>query len=162
MKRVLTALIAVLVLGVVAGVAVAAQRPIPERNAAVAIQDTTGTGLPGDQADLQKALQESSKVKYQVLVIDTTDGEPQEAYLDRLLEKWGWPQADTLQLVIYTKANYDMYFAMGANFQAQKVSIQEMLDLLHNTYVPEVRKGDPSHALAQFIRAINQRMGSAN
>lgn len=41
-------------------------------------------------------------------------------------------------------------------------ALQEASVVRYTAYVPEVRKGDPAHALAQFIRSVNGRMNPAS
>jgi|GEM_PF-6347918 len=139
------------------GSATAASRSVPEQVGKTGLQDTT-PGLKGDVAALHQALSESAHVKYKILVIDDTDGEDREAYLDRVLAQWGWPEHDTLLLIVYANANYDVRFAMGADFrQKWNVSVDEMLVYVREIYLNGKRDGDPAKALAEFVGAINRR-----
>lgn len=156
-----TGLLLLLTLAVtaLAGGAAAAPLPVPPR-AEAGLQDTTGKGLPGAAAALQEALQAAAPVRYRVLVIDATDGMDRTAYLDRVLAEWGWPAADTLLLVVFRQANYDIRFAMGANFRQAGVTVDEMVQYVRTVYQPAVYKGDPAYALAALVGAVNQRMGA--
>jgi uncharacterized membrane protein YgcG len=84
-------------------------------------------------------------MEVKLVVIGDTAGAEREAYLDRLLEQWGWPESDQLLLVVYTRANHEIRFAMGSALRTSGVSVSDMVDLIHSAYEPEVRKGDPAH-----------------
>ncbi len=157
MRRFVSLLAAMLLLAAMTTGTALAERAVPRPDQAIVTMDNP-EGLPGESAEVRQALQERSVVQYRILVIDDVKEESREAYLDRVLAHWGWPPADTLQLVIFAQANYDLYFAMGSNFKESGVTLQEMLDLVHTVYVPAKREGDPAKALAQFIRAVNKRM----
>jgi len=142
-----------------AGVAYAAMRPVPEMLPGVAVQNTTGVPLPGDQAALEAALSAPGPVQYKIVVIDSTEGEDPTAYLDRVAAEWGVPGPDTLYLIIYTEDNYNIRFYMGANFRAAGVDVDEMLTLVRTHYLAGKREGDVAGALADLIGAVNRRMG---
>lgn len=142
-----------------AGVALAANRPIPDPKPDTVFQSEVPDPLPGDQSAWKQALDAPSPVRYRVLVIDDTDGEDRTDYLDRMAEKWGLPAADQLYLVIFTKANYDLRFYMGANFRAKGVTVDEMLTLVRTHYFVKSQKGDVAGGLADLVNAVNRRMG---
>lgn len=155
----LTAAAAALSAVTITGVAMAANRPIPDPKPNTVFQSEVPEQLPGDQNAWKAALNAPSPVKYRVLVIDDTDGEDRTAYLDRMAEKWGLPAADELYLVLFTKANYDLRFYMGANFRAKGVTVDEMLSLARTHYFTKSQKGDVTGGLADLVTAVNQRMG---
>ncbi|HYG56738.1 MAG TPA: hypothetical protein VD902_01530 [Symbiobacteriaceae bacterium] len=158
MKRVAVMFMAVLLLMTAAiGTALAAERAVPLKDSGTFTADTQST-LPGDAGAVKQALAERSTVRYRILIVDDVAGESREAYLDRVLAAWGWPPADTLQLVIFTQANYDLYFAMGADFAKAGMGVPDMLKQIHEVYLPDVRNGDPALGLAKLIRALNARM----
>lgn len=158
MRKLLIAAVAALLAATVgAGSALAAGRAVPQRDYATVIaQDTSG--ISGNVNEVRLALAEPSAVRYKIVVVPDSLPEDREAYLDRIVAQWGWPEHDQLYVVIYADANYDVRFAMGADFQANGVSVEEMVDLVHTVYLPEVRKGDSGQALAAFVRAVNKRM----
>ncbi len=160
MRTVKTLLIVAAIALVFAGVAVAANRPVPENQAQAPVQNTLKSELPGDNSSLEKALLVESTVKYKILVIDSTDGEDKTAYLDRVAESWGQPKADTLLLVVFTQDNYDLRFFMGANFRTQNVSVDEMLKLVRGSYFAKSQKGNVAGGLADLITAVNARMAA--
>lgn len=114
--------------------------------------------LPGDQAALKAALAEKSPVRYEIVVVEDTGGKDLNAYLDSLLEEKKWPEKSVLVLAVFAKDNYDLRFAMGADFFEKKVSVDEMLALSKSTYFPKAREKDPSAGLAALVKAVNQRM----
>lgn len=146
---------------VLAGVAFAAPRPVPEQLPAVSLQNPAGLALPGDVKALDAALAASGPVKYKVLVIDSTDGEDLTAYLDRVAAEWQQPAQDTLLLVIFTQENYDLRFYMGPGFRAKGVTVEEMLSLVRAQYFATKAKGDVAGGLVKLIGAVNERMGGA-
>lgn len=115
-------------------------------------------GLPGDQAALKGALTEPSKVQYQVVTVDDTGGKDKDTYLDDLLAQRNWPEKSMLVLVVYTKENYDIRFAMGADFTEKQVGFEEILAFVRSSYLPKAKDGDPATGLATLIRSVNQRM----
>lgn len=116
------------------------------------------SALSGSRDELTQALAEPSGVEYEILVVQGMAEADRTAHLDRLLAEQGWPEPQTLLLVVYPEANHDIRFAMGAGFRRARVTVEEMLDYLHRYYFPAVRQGDPSGGLASLIRAVNRRM----
>ena len=114
--------------------------------------------LPGDQAALQAALAEKSPVHFEIVLVDDTGGRDKDAYLDWLIAEKKWPEKSSLVLAIYAKENYDLRFAMGADFFDKKVTVDEMLALMRSSYLPKGSKGDPAGGLADLIRAVNSRI----
>ncbi|HWI63982.1 MAG TPA: hypothetical protein VNT75_19270 [Symbiobacteriaceae bacterium] len=158
MKKLATALIAAVLLGTVGvGAALAAELKVPAKETAP-VQKLDSAGIAGTAAEVQAAMAEPSAVKYKVLVVTDSLPEDRTAYLDRVLADWGWPASNELLLVVFTQGNNDVRFAMGADFWKKGVKVEEMVDYIHNTYVPELRKGDPGKALAAFMRVVNKRM----
>lgn len=161
MRKMATALIAAFLLttgGI--GVAVATGLKVPRKDAAN-VQAEELAAVYGDLGEAKAALAEPSAVRYKVLIVSDSLPEDRTAYLDRVLAQWGWPEADQLLLVLFTKGNYDLRFAMGTDFGQMGVKVDEMVGYIHDLYVPELRKGDPGRALAAFIRTVNQRMAPA-
>jgi uncharacterized membrane protein YgcG len=146
MRKPLSVMLAAVLLLATAGAAMAASRSIPAQNQSMVTIDTQ-QGLPGSVKELKEALGELSAVHYQVIAIDDTQGEDREAYLDRVLAQWGWPEADTLLVVVYDRANFDVRFAMGADFRAQNVMVEEMVGLFRTHYFPAARQSDPALGL---------------
>jgi uncharacterized membrane protein YgcG len=150
------------VTAVLAGVAYAATRPIPQQQPGVALQNPSNLALPGDVKGLEAALAADGPVQYKVLVIDSTDGEDLTAYLDRVAAEWQQPAQDTLLLVIYTQENYNLRFYMGPGFRAKGVTVDEMLSLVRAQYfATKSAKGDVAGGLVNLIGAVNQRMSGA-
>lgn len=113
--------------------------------------------IPGDTAALKAALAEKSNVHYEIVLVDDTGGRDKDAYLDWLIAEKKWPEKSSLVLVVYAKDNYDLRFAMGADFFEKKVTVDEMLALIRSSYFPKGSKGDPAGGLADLIRAVNLR-----
>lgn len=107
---------------------------------------------------LKAALAETSAVRYDIQVVADTQGKTVSDAFEDLLAKSGNPSADTLLLVIFPKANYDIRFAMGGIFNKQQVSVDEMLGLIRSDYLPEARRQDPATGLAKLIQKINKRV----
>jgi hypothetical protein len=159
MKITLAALSAV---AVMAGVAFAAPRQIPEQLPAVSLQNPANLTLPGDVKALEAALAAGGPVAYKVLVIDSTDGEDLTAYLDRVAAEWQQPAQDTLLLVIFTRENYDLRFYMGPGFRARGVTVEEMLSLVRSQYfATKNQDGDVAGGLTNLIGAVSKRMSGA-
>lgn len=152
-------LIAVLTAGILTGITYAATRPIPENQPQTALQNTSATQLPGDAKAFEQALQPQASFKYKILVVDTTDGEDRTDYLDRVAASWAQPEADTLLLVLFREHNWDIRFYMGATFRQHNVTVAEMLGLVRETYLPKARVGNPAGGLADYLTAVNKRMG---
>lgn len=156
MKKMVIALIAAVLLATVGvGAALAADLKVPAKDTTAKVQSLEAGEI---SAEAKAAIEEASAVKYKVLMVTDSLPEDRTAYLDRVLEEWGWPAHDELLLVVFTKGNYDVRFAMGADFRAKGVTVDEMVGYIHNTYVPELRKGDAGKAMAAFVRQINKRM----
>ncbi len=155
------AAVTVLTTAMLAGVAYAAMRPVPQNQPSAHLQNPAVLSLPGDVNRLEQVLQAPGPVNYKVLVIDSTDGEDKTAYLDRVAGEWNHPGADTLLLVLFTADNYDIRFFMGANFRANGVTVEEMLGLVRSQYFTGVRLGDVAGGLVSLVEAVNQRMGAA-
>lgn len=113
--------------------------------------------LPGDKAALTAALSEHVNLQYQIVMAEVKGGD-KDAHLDKLLADKKWPDSSMMVLVVYTDANYDIRFAMGADFFAKKVTVDEVLSLVRTTYLPKARQSDPAGGLADLIRAVDQRM----
>ncbi|HYF79155.1 MAG TPA: hypothetical protein VD973_18665 [Symbiobacteriaceae bacterium] len=156
-KMAMTLITGVLVATVGVGAVLAADLSVPKKEPSV-VQAQSTTGISGAVDEAKAALAEPSAVKYKILVVTDSLPEDRTAYLDRVLEQWGWPEPDELLLLLFTEGNYDIRFAMGADFTGQGVTVEEMLGFVRNTYLAELRKSDPSKALAAFVRTVNQRM----
>lgn len=116
------------------------------------------TGLTGDQAALQAALAEKSPIHFEMVLVDDMGGRDQDAYLEWLMAERKWPDKSSLVLAVYAQENYDLRFAMGADFFDKKVTVEEMLELIRSSYFPKGSKGDPAGGLADLIRAVNRRL----
>lgn len=159
-KTAIALLTTVLVATFGVGAVLAADLTVPKKEPSV-VQAQSITGISGQVDAARAALAEPSAVRYKILVVTDSLPEDRTAYLDRVLEQWGWPEPNELLLLIFAEGNYDIRFAMGADFTAQGVQVEEMLGLVRNTYLAELHKSDPSRALAAFVRAVNQRMAPA-
>jgi len=126
--------------------------------AAPAQASTGAASLPGDQAALKAALGAVSGVKYEIITVDTAGGKDKNDYLDAALAPKGWPEKSMLVLMIFTGENHDIRFAMGADFNQKKVSVDEMLVLVRNQYLTKAKDGNAAGGLADLIQAVNQRM----
>lgn len=124
------------------------------------LQIESAKSLPGRQAELESALKEPSAIAYKLLVIDDNPAD-RTAYLDEVLAKWGWPAANEMLLVVFPKANYDIRFALGANFRLNHVSVEEMLGLVRSEYFTRSQHGDVYGGLAGLVRAVNRRLSPA-
>lgn len=138
------------------GAALATDLTVPKKEPSV-VQAQSITGISGKVDEAKAALAEPSAVRYKILVATDSLPEDRTAYLDRVLEQWGWPEPDELLILLFAEGNYDIRFAMGADFVRQGVTVEEMLGFVRNTYLPELRKSDPSRALAGLVRAVNKR-----
>lgn len=150
------AIILTLLLGLALAVGPIARAAVPDRTEEQ-VQLAPTAVLTGSQAELEAALREESSVAYKILVVDENPAD-RTAYLDEVLADWGWPAANEAFLVIFPQANYDIRFALGANFRASYLSVDEMLRLVRTEYLSRSRKDDASGALAALIRAVNRRM----
>ena len=158
MRKMAAALIALVLMATIGvGAALAAERQVPRQDSAN-VQADGLTGISGDVNDAKAALAEPSAVRYKVLIVTDSLPEDRTAYLDRVLEQWGWPAADQLLLVLFAQGNYDVRFAMGSDFWQQGLKVEEMLGYIHDIYVPELRRSDPGKALAALVRVVNKRM----
>lgn len=155
MRKRLLAIALLLVTGLITG-SIATAASVPQKSEAP-LQVESTIGLIGSQAELEAALKQASPIRYKILVVDEAPAD-RTAYLDEVLETWGWPAADQLYLVIYPKANYDLRFAMGAKLSMKPVTVDEMVSLARSEYFPRSQKGDPAAGLAALIQAINKRM----
>jgi len=164
MRRSLSALLAVAVLSasvVLTGCASksrAGSATKPEQQSVPAAQPTVPVELPGNAADLASALAEKAPVKYRIVTVSDTQGKDTSGYFDQALEQSGALASDTLLLMVFLKANYDIRFAMGADFAAKQVMVEDVLGLVRSEYLGEARKGDPAAGLAKLVRAVNQRV----
>ncbi|MFZ5824867.1 MAG: hypothetical protein ACOY94_11105 [Bacillota bacterium] len=152
------ALLLTLILSVTLALGSIAWAAVPNRSQAP-VQLESATGLTGSEAELQAALRENSSVTYKILVVDE-DPTDRTAYLDQVLDEWGWPAANELLLVIFPKANYDIRFAMGANFRQSDLTVGEMLHLVRTQYLGRSQQGDAAGGLAALIRTVNLEMSS--
>lgn len=150
-------ILSVLLVFVAAVTAAAAPVPVPESDPSPMLF-VGQARLKGETAALGKLLMGPSPVRYRFIFVEDIGDEDREAYLDRVLAASGWPAPDQLLLVIFTKANHDVRFAMGANFAAAGVTVSEMVGLLRTEFFPVVHSTDPAQALARFVGAVNQRM----
>jgi hypothetical protein len=132
---------------------------VPEKSLTPVQMETAAT-LPGKPADLTDALKGPSPVGYKLLVVDENPAD-RTAYLDEVLADWEWPAAHEMLIVIFPKANYDLRFALGANFQESGVTVDEMLKLVRTEYFARSQKGDVYGGLAALAQSINKRMDSA-
>lgn len=114
--------------------------------------------LPGDQTGLKLALTEPSAVKYEIVVVQEPVAD-RTAYLDQLMADRKWPEAEMLVLVIFAGDGHDVRFGMGPIFFQQKVTVDEMLTLVREQYLPKARTGDPAAGLMELVRSINKRIG---
>lgn len=126
------------------------QAPAAERVSAVV--------LPGDQGALTNAIAAASAVKVQVITVDEPAGDRKDDVLDSKLRANNWPEKDMFVVVIFTKDNFDLRFAMGAVFNEKKIGVDEMLALARAAYFPKAKQNDPAGGLADFIRAVNDRV----
>lgn len=124
------------------------------------VQVESGATLTGSRAELDAALQEPSSIRYKLLVVDENPAD-RTAYLDEVLAKWGWPAADEMLLLLFPEANYDLRFALGANFRLGYVSVDDVLGLVRSEYFPRSQKGDAYGGLAALVRAVNRRTSPA-
>ncbi len=114
--------------------------------------------LPGDVDALTRTLQMRSPVRYEILVVKNQKVADKTGYLDRVLAERDWPEPNMLVLVVFPESNFDIRFAMGADFGARDVSVEEMLNLVRTVYFPKVREGDPAAGLAFLVERVNRRM----
>lgn len=131
---------------------------VPDKSPKTVQMETAAT-LPGNQADLASALKGPSPVAYKLLVVDESPAD-RTAYLDEVLAKWEWPAANELLLVLFPKANYDLRFALGADFRQNGVTVEEMLTLVRSEYFARSQKGDVYGGLAALAQAVNKRMAT--
>ncbi|HYF78160.1 MAG TPA: hypothetical protein VD973_13550 [Symbiobacteriaceae bacterium] len=152
------AMMLTLVLTATVALASVAAAAVPAKSPKTLQMETAAT-LPGNQTDLAAALKGPSPVSYKLLVIDENPAD-RTAYLDEVLAQWGWPAPSELLLVIYPKANYDLRFALGADFRENGVSVDEMLSLVRSEYFARSQKGDVYGGLAALAQAVNKRMAT--
>lgn len=157
-KRILAAAAAFLVAITAAGSVYAATRPVPVDKGAPITTDGVPGGIKGDFKALEQSLNESSPIRYRILVVDSTEGEDPTAYLERVAAQWGEPKADSLLLVLFATDNWNLRFFMGSKLSTAGLTVDEMLTLVRTHYFPLSRKGDPAGGLTALVRAVNGRM----
>lgn len=113
--------------------------------------------LPGDMPALREALKAETPVTYTIVVANAPREVDKTAYLDQILEERGYPGRNEVLLVIFPEDNYNIRFAMGALLFDQKISLQQMLDMVQNQYLTRARQGDPAGGLAALVDAINAK-----
>lgn len=118
--------------------------------------------LPGNMADLRAAFGEPTPVTYTVVLAKAPRGTDMTKYLDRELDKRGYPASSEIVLVIFPENNHDVRFAMGALLFEKKISLQSMLETVRNQYLDKARSGDPAGGLADLIRTVNQLVQKAD
>lgn len=113
--------------------------------------------LAGSQAALKEALSAPTAVRYQILVFDELV-EDRTAFLDKYLADNGWPESNTLLLLVFPRHNHDIRFAMGTGLTQAGMTLEEMLGIVRQLYFAVVAKGDPARAMVELIEAVNRRM----
>jgi hypothetical protein len=103
---------------------------------------------------------ESGPVHFTVLTVKGAGAEDRTAFLDQILQAWGWPAKGTILLVLFPDANHDIRFAMGPGFRQNGLTVDEMLTIIRTQYLPMAHKGDPDGALAALMQTVSQRMGA--
>ena len=133
-------------------------QPVQAPVASAPVAKNTTPTVAGNQGALAAALAEPSRVRYEIVVSDSPAEVDKDAELDSLLKQRNWPEAPTMVLMLFPKANHDLRFAMGADFNQKKVGIDEVLAMVRSFYFPKAKAGDPASGLADLVRSINQRM----
>lgn len=113
--------------------------------------------LAGSQAALKEALSAPTAVRYQILVFDGLV-EDRTGFLDKYLADNGWPESNTLLLLVFPRHNHDIRFAMGTGLTQAGMTLEEMLGIVRQLYFAVVAKGDPARAMVELIEAVNRRM----
>ena len=114
--------------------------------------------LPGDLEALKEALRVESPITYTIIIARDAPREMDKTdYLDQMLAEQGYPGKNEILLVLFPADNYNIRFAMGALVFDRKISLQQMLEMVQNQYLPRSRQGDPAGGLAALINAINER-----
>jgi len=144
-----TGLLAVLAVSILTGVSCAAMSPIPEKQPVV--MQPVGR-IPGDVQAMEAIRQGEAPFQIKILVADSADGEDRTEYLDRVATARGGPAADTLLLLLFKEHNWDTRFSMG-------LTLEEMLGLVRQHYLPGARAGEPASGLADYLKAVIERMG---
>lgn len=115
--------------------------------------------LPGDIEALKEALRAQSPVTYTIVIAHDAPREMDKtAYLDQMLEAQGYPGNNEILLVLFPADNYNIRFAMGVLVFDRRITLQQMLELVQNQYLPLSRQGDPAGGLAALINAINAQV----
>ena len=114
--------------------------------------------LPGDKDALRTALEAESPITYTIIIADAPREMDKTAYLDQMLAEQGYPRKNEILLVIFPADNHNIRFAMGALVFDRKISLQQMLEMVQNEYLPRSRRGDPAGGLAALINAINEKV----
>lgn len=133
------------------------QAPVAAELPKAAKGNTLAGELPGDSAALKAALAQQSTVSFQIVTAGEAVSD-KDSYLDNLLTQRKWPEDSMFVVVVFSKDNYDLRFAMGADFHKRNVSVAEMLDLVRGSYFPKARAGDPSGGLTDLLKAVRHRM----
>jgi len=115
--------------------------------------------IPGDTEALKEALRVKSPVTYTIVIAHDAPREMDKTeYLDQMLAEQGYPGKNEILLVLFPADNYNIRFAMGALVFDRKITLQQMLELVQNQYLPRSRQGDPAGGLAALVSAINEQV----